>query len=692
MPHLEVLQELLVIYLIAGVVVFVFQRGRLPAVLGMLVAGTLMGPHGFRLVHNSEHVELLAEIGVVLLLFTVGLEFNTQRMTGMSKLLLAGALQVAFTILGVVFALHSETVSFGQAIFAGFLVTHASTTILIKLLMERGESSAPHARISLGILIVQDLSVVWMMVLAPILAGKENDPTALLLTLGKAIGIVGGILLASRYVLPWILFQVVRLRNRELFILLITLTCMGTAWLTAQAGLSLALGAFLAGMALANSEYSYQTLSEVIPFRDSFVSLFFVSIGMLFDINFVMSHPGWILSAVIGVTLLKFFTAAVPSLIIGYPLRTSILVGAGLAHLGEFGFVLSKPGRELGLLSEEAYQIFLGTGVITMALSPLLLNLAPRFSYWADRQPWLRRLARSRQEKELSPHGVNLHGHVVILGYGLTGRNLSRVLAEMKIPFVVLEMNPDTVRKGRQQGEPLYYGDCTREAVLEQLGIHHAKLLVIAISDPPSIRRATQLARHLNSDLHIIVRTRYVSEIEELMQLGANQIVPEDFETAVEIFSRVLRNYQVPRNDIMNIIDRVRGDHYGMLRHMTVHPEVTHVYQDLLSQIEVESCKIRPESPAVGKSAMDLALRSVTGCTLIGLRRDDKLQTNPPADLKLQVNDVVFLVGTHKQLNTAVCLFDPRLMENAESFDALSQSSVDSLQGLRLTPQQPSDT
>jgi len=678
-PHLDVLKELLVIYLIAGVVVFAFQRIKIPAVLGLLVAGTLMGPHGLGLVRETEHVELLAEIGVVLLLFTIGLEITAQKMNGMTPLLVCGGFQVLLTILGSWAALDSKTATLGAAIFGGFLITHSSTTIVLKLFMDRGESASPQARIALGILLIQDLSVVWMMVSTPILAGKETDPLSLLATIFRAVTVVGGILLFSRYILPRLMYQVVRMRNRELFILMITLVCMGTAWLTAEAGLSLALGAFLAGMALANSEYSHQAMSEVVPFRDSFVSLFFISIGMLFDVSYVLSHPFWILFAVSGVTILKFSTASISTLLIGYPLRTSVLVGASLAHLGEFGFVLSKPGRELGLLTEEDYQLFLGTGVITMALSPLLMKFAPTLAFQVDRLPWFRSLARNRKEEELAPEGCDLRDHVVVIGYGFTGRSLTRVLREVSVPYVVLEMNPETVRKARHEGQPLYYGDSTREAVLEHLGIHHAKLLVIAISDPTSIRRTTQLARRMNPHLHVVVRTRYLTEITELRELGADQIIPEDFETSIEIFSRVLRFYSVPRNIILNLIDQVRGDQYGMLRHMHAGAGLSPVHLDLVSQIEIETCEIRPGSAVIGKSALDLKLRTVTGATMIALQRAGTLHSNPSPELPFLTGDVVYLVGTLQQLNKALCLFDPSLCETQQSVDALSQSTIQQL-------------
>lgn len=686
-PHLQVLKELLVIYLIAGVVVYLFQRFKIPAVLGLLAAGTLMGPHGLGLVHDMEHVELLAEIGVVLLLFTIGLEITSQKMMGMTPLLIGGGLQVLLTILGFWVAVDRGNASLGAAIFGGFLVTHSSTTIVLKMFMDRGESASPQARIALGILLIQDLSVVWMMVSAPILAGQQTSAWSLFRTVGIAVVVVAGILLFSRYALPRMMYQVVRLRNRELFILSITLVCMGTAWLTAEAGLSLALGAFLAGMALANSEYSHQAMSDVVPFRDSFVSLFFISIGMLFDFSFVLSHPVWIIGAVLGVSLLKFATAAIPTLMIGYPLRTSILVGASLAHLGEFGFVLSGPGRELGLLSAEAYQLFLGTGVITMALSPLLMGLAPMLALQLDRVNWLRRLTRNRHEEELEPEDSGMRDHVVIIGYGFTGRSLTQVLREVFVPYVVLEMNPETVRKARTAGERIFFGDSTREAVMEHLGIRGAKLLVIAISDPSSIRRATQLARRMNPNLHIVVRTRFLTEINELRELGADQIIPEDFETSIEIFSRVLRYYGVSRNIILSLIDQVRGDQYGMLRHVRTNDGASKLHLELGSEIEIETCEIGKDSPAVGKSAIELNLRRVTGATMIAIRRLGILLSNPEPTKKFQVGDVVYLVGTLQQLNMALTLFDPTLTEKQLGVDALTKSTI-----FKMNPPTPGHT
>jgi monovalent cation:H+ antiporter-2, CPA2 family len=565
MEQSDLLRDLVVIYLTAAAVVFVFQWAKLPAIVGLLVAGVIVGPYGLSLVDDVERVELLADIGIVLLLFTIGMEFTRDRLTGVWRLMGAGLGQVALSIVGVTaLLLLGKTESWGQAVFGGFLVAHTSTTVLLKILMDRGEGASPHARISLGISIVQDLSVVWMIVFIPALAGRQADWQVLAWTLILGSAVVAGILLTARFLLPGVMFQVVRMQNRELFMIVIALVCLGTAWLTSLAGLSLALGAFLAGVALAESEYSHQTLAEAIPFRDVFVSLFFISIGMLFDAQFFVRHPWGVLGIVAGVLVLKFFAAAIPTLLLGYSWRVAVMVGVGMAQIGEFAFVLSRPGREAGLLPDEAYQALLAAAVVTMGLSPFLLAACPRLIEWADRWPWLDRWFGGRGSQAAQPaHNEN---HAVVVGYGVNGRNLAWALRKAAVPYVVLELNPVRFRQAHSAGEPAAFGDSTRRTVLENVGVARAKLLVVAISDPTSTRRTVQAARRLNHSLHIVVRSRYLNEVEELQELGADEIIPEEFETSIEILSRVLHQFAVPHDVVRDLIGDIREDHYRLFR------------------------------------------------------------------------------------------------------------------------------
>ena len=663
MAQLDLLRDLLLVFATAGGAIFLFQRIRVPAVVGLLVAGMVVGPYGLSLVDNIQRVELLADVGVVLLLFTVGLEFTRDRLAGMGRLLIAGILQVSLTTVGTAAVMIWRVENWGQAIFAGLLVTHTSTTVLLKNLMDRGEASGPQARIGLAISIIQDISIAWMLVITPVLAGGEGDWGGLGLTLLKGALLIGGVLTVARFVIPWLMRQIVRQRSRELYLSSIIVVWLGTSLLTAEAGLSLALGAFLAGISLAESEYSLYTLTEAIPFRDIFLSLFFISMGMLFDPASLWQHPLEVFAAAGAVVVLKFLTAAIPTLVLGFPLRLAVLVGVGMAQIGEFGFVLSRTGRELGLLPPEGYQTFLAASIFTIMLSPLLMKAGPTVSSWFERQPLLARFLQGRIAGVPDEPAPDLRDHVVIAGYGLNGRNVARVLLDATIPYVALELNPIVVREAQQRGERIYFGDCTRTGVLQHVGIERARIFVIAVSEPAATRAAAQAARQLNPHLHIITRTRYVSEVDELRRLGANEIIPEELETSVEIVSRVLEEYQVPRNVVLDLTDRIRRDHYEILRSPS--PRSADLLPDVMSDVEVDSVQLREGSPGIGRTIGEIALRAQTGATVIAVRRNEQLITNPGPQFRFEPGDAVVCIGDRQQVSRALELLDPELGQPA---------------------------
>jgi CPA2 family monovalent cation:H+ antiporter-2 len=514
------------------------------------------------------------------------------------------------------------------------------------------------------VLLFQDLLVVGCMVLLPLLAARGGGGPPLWQSLGLGAGVVVLLLLTGRYLVPRLLFQVVRTQNRELFLMVLVLLCLGSSFLTAAMGWSLALGAFLAGLALSESEYATQTLAEVLPFRDTLASLFFISVGMLLDLSFLVAHLPLVLATVLAVVGLKFVAGGLPTLLAGYPLRIAVLTGVTLAQIGEFSFILAERGLALGLFDHAQEQTFLAAAVLTVTLTPLLIASGPSLADLLNGLPLPERWRAGRQPAEPSGERVTARNHVVIVGYGLNGRNLARVLQAVDIEYVVLELNPETVRQARRQGEPVYYGDCTRAAVLEHLGIRAARMLVVAISDPASTRRAVQLSRRLHPGLHIIVRTRYLSEVRELRLLGANLIIPEEFETSVEIFAQVLREYEVPRNLILDLIDRVRGDHYEVLRDTKVPAmRVVLPYANILEKMAIESCWIRDTSPVRGRTVGELNLRAATGATLMAVRREGKLLLNPGPDLCFEAGDLALLIGDRPQVDRALCLLDPSLAD-----------------------------
>jgi CPA2 family monovalent cation:H+ antiporter-2 len=569
---------------------------------------------------------------------------------GLPQVLLTGGVTVLAT------AWYLE--SWGKAIFAGMLVAMSSTAVVLKLLTDRGEIAAPQGRISVAVLLLQDLLVLVFMITMPLLAQAETE-RPILIELAEGLGVVVGILLAARYLVPPILFQIMKTRSRELFLGAVVVLCLGTAWITASAGLSLALGAFLAGLAVSDSEYAQQALAEVLPFRDTLSSLFFVSIGMLLDLRFVGEHLPLVMITVVAILALKFVAIAVPTWLSGYPLRVAVLAGMALPQVGEFSFVLARRGiGEYELLAPDQYQTFLAAAVVTMTLTPLLIVVS---RHLAERLPdvpgWTS--SRARREPRPVPEQVaKLSDHVIVAGYGINGRNVTRVLRDVDIPYCIVELNPVTVRELRREGEPILFGDCSRPAVLEHLGIERARMLVLAISDPETTRRAVRVARNMHPELHILVRTRYVAEVEELRQLGASEIIPEEFETSVEIFARVLEHYQVPRNLVLDLVGRIRRDHYEVLR-ISHSPARIELPFETLADVKVESCLLRGNSPCVGRSLQELDVRRQSGATVIAIRRGDERLINPPPDTRRAEGDVLFVLGDSPQIGQAVALFDP---------------------------------
>jgi CPA2 family monovalent cation:H+ antiporter-2 len=576
------LADLLVVFAVTAVVVFVFGHFRLPSVVGLLVSGVLVGPYGLSLVADVGTVQLLAEIGVIVLLFTVGLEFSLSRLVVMLPLMARiGLPQIVGTTLLVTLATSWYLGTVAQAVFAGVLVAMSSTAIVLKLLADRGETGAPHGRIAVAVLLLQDLLVVVAMLAVPLLADAAGvmPPAATALphpaphppplfanpvaAIVAGLGVVAGVIVAGRRVVPAVLHEVVRQRNRELFLITIVLVCLGTAAITAQVGLSLALGAFLAGLSLAESEYGHQAFTEVLPFRDTLASLFFVSVGMLLDIRFLVANAPLVAATVVAIMVAKMVVTAVPAWLAGFPVRTSILAGAGIAQVGEFSFVLGSRGAEAGLLDSGDYQTFLAAAVITMAATPLVTATLPALlERLARTTGWGRRLL----EIPIEQGGPSLADHVVIAGFGLNGRNLAAALGEFGVPHVILEINPGTVRRERLAGHDIRYGDCTRAAVLEHAGLARARAYVVAISDPASTRRSVRIARELAPAVRIFVRTEHLAEVDELEALGADQVIPAEFETALALFDRVLGIYDVPEQTIDKLLVNMRLENYGVLR------------------------------------------------------------------------------------------------------------------------------
>lgn len=655
---MTVLSGLVILFGVAVATVLLFRRLNLPSIVGFLIAGILAGPSGFGLISTTHHVEQAAEIGVVLLLFTIGIELSLPELRRIFYLLVVGGgLQVGLTIVTVMLLGTIAGFPFGQALFFGFLVSLSSTAILIKLLMDAGEMDAPHGKTTIGILIFQDLCIVPLMLFTPILANGGGVGSAGWVLL-KALAVVVGAHLLARKLVPWIFSQVVRTRSRELFVLTIIFIGFGTAWITAAAGLSLALGAFLAGLAISESEYSHQVMGDLIPFRDAFLSLFFVSVGMLLDLSTVLAEPLLVVGLTLTIIFIKAILGGLACVMLGLPLRVAVVVGLSIAQVGEFSFVLSQVGLQEGLLTPYMYQLFLAASVATMILTPFCLYLTdPVAGYLVRLAP--ARLSRGRRRLEGTKGLRTLRDHVIIAGYGLNGKNLATTLRHLDIPHAIVDSNPFTVTEVQQRGETILLGDATQEEVLKHLRIESARILVVAISDAAATRRIVAQARRLNALLHIIVRTRYLVEVEPLYRLGANEVVPEEFETSVEILARSLRVFMLPHDVIEDRIAAVRRDGYAMLRSASRRHGHALGIAAYLSGAEIATFRVKRTSILVGKSLSEGTLRARSGATILAIKRGEEVYPNPDPVWELSEGDVVLTLGTPEQLKAAARLFEP---------------------------------
>ncbi|HEX6125945.1 MAG TPA: cation:proton antiporter, partial [Pyrinomonadaceae bacterium] len=603
------------------------------------------------------------EIGVMLLLFTIGLEFSLKRLRELKTLvLIGGGLQVLLTVgitAGISLAFGRGT---GQAIFFGFLVALSSTAIVLKTYVDRNEVDSPHGRAAVGILLFQDVSIVLMLLLVPVLGGEDVvSTTQILINLGGSLLALILIVLAAWFFLPKFLKQVTHLRSPEAFLLTVVLLALGMSWITSYFGLSLALGAFIAGMVLADSDFNHQATAEILPFRDVFNSIFFVSIGMLLSLSALWANVGGIVLLVAGLIVGKALIVWGVIRLLGFPQRIATLCALGLAQIGEFSFVLARAGKGTNLLPENDYQIFLAASVISMMATPFLISIAPRAGYAVQkllRDGPVEGVENTEEEIHLTSSG-GLQQHVIIVGYGLNGRNLSRVLRAIGVPYVILELNADVVRRAKAKGEKINFGDATRREVLMHAGIEQAWSMVLAMSDPAAARRTVNLAHRLNPNLHIIVRTRYVSEITELFDLGANEVIPEEFETSIEIFSRVLHRYGTPRNVIEQQIAKVREQGYEMLRSTASPALPVNVPSINLEGARTEMITLDQDSPVVGKNLGELNLRGKSGATVIAVVSDGNTKVSPGANYTLKENDTVVLLGSTNKIKRAIEIIRP---------------------------------
>ncbi|HSN16807.1 MAG TPA: cation:proton antiporter [Gammaproteobacteria bacterium] len=653
MEH-NTLRSILILMSVAVFVVAAMRRLHLPAVLAYLLTGYLVGPHGIGLVTDSTDTRELAEFGVVFLLFTLGLEFSVPRFWVMRKsVFVLGGAQVLFTTLATVSMARLMGTSTEVAIVLGGAFAMSSTAISVKQLTEQNEIGLQHGRSAVAVLLFQDLAVIPFLILIPAMtrgAGGGAIANDMLWAFGKGALAVVVILAAGRWLLRPLLHQIATARSAELFTLTALLVTMAAAFSTAYLGLSLALGGFLAGMMLAETEYRHQVEADIRPFRDVLLGLFFITVGMLLNPRVVERHWLLLIVAVLGISLFKIALVAVLSRRLGSDNNAALRTGLVLAQGGEFGFALLSLGLAEGIMRPQLAEFGLAVIVVSMLMGPLLIRynrtLADRIFPESDLED------HDRLQHDIGRHQVHLDKHVVIVGYGRVGQNVARLLEPEGFEFVALDLDPVRVRHAREAGDPVYYGDGTNLDVLRAAGIERARVLVISYFKVSTALKILEHVKKLRPDLPVLVRTRDDAELDKLQAAGATEIIPETLESSLMLASHLLHVLDVPMSHILRKIQEVRTHRYSLLRSVfrgqdAVPIDTTHAFREQLHTVTLDR-----GAHGVRRTLAEMDLKSL-GVVVTALRREGVVGRQPPGVTVLKEGDVVVLWGTPERLQDA---------------------------------------
>jgi len=661
--ELGVLKDIVIIFALSTFVNFIFTRIKVPALIGYLITGIIAGPHLLGLINSPDNVEVMAEIGVILLMFTIGLEFSLNHLLNIRKIVfLGGFMQLLLTAGVTLFVAKAYQFGWTEAVFVGFLTALSSTAVVLKLLQERSELTTHYGKTIVGILIFQDIILIPLLLITPLLGGESGEVgSELLILMLKAVGIMIFIWVGNRWLMPWLLHIIAMTRSQELFLMSLLLICLAVAMLTNELGMSLAFGAFLAGLMISDSEYSHSAFGNLIPFKDVFTSFFFVSIGMLLDLGFVAEHPWLVIATVIMVILIKAIIAGFTAFTLGHTFFGTVVVGLALAQVGEFSFILARVGLTNEIITPYHYQLFLAVAITSMALSPLLIQVSKPLAGLILKLP-------------LPPFLVNglfplrqveipeISKHIVLIGKDSRAINLAAMVRTMELPFTAIIFDPDRARKEMEKGNLVVFGDATYEPVLRQAYVHTAEMVILSVGDLITAMSVVEHIRTMNKHAHIIVRTRHVTDIEELYRLGANQVIPEEFETAIDFFERILGKYLIPRMEIERAIARTREDNYGIFRDKGTMGGYSLLKE--IPDIEIASVKVGEKSVFAGKTIAQTALRKTCGVTMVAIRHGDKTIPNPEPSTVIYENDIAYLLGKPEMIAIATDLLSKEIQQH----------------------------
>lgn len=628
---------------------------RLPILLGYLLAGIIVGPTGLGLIKEVIQVETLAQFGVAFLLFALGVEFSFSELSKVKRISLGGGgLQILLTVLiTTLLALFVGWVdSPPQGVFLGAILSLSSTAVVLKSLMDRNETDTPHGQVMLGILVVQDLALGLMLAVLPAL---DQPVEALGLAIGWALLRTGlfaiGAVVVGIWLIPPLLRLIAKTESRELFLLGVCAICLGIALFTEYLGLSIEMGAFVAGLMISEVEYADEALTYVEPIRDIFAALFFAAVGMLIDPVFLWQNWQLILGLMTIVVLGKFIIVTPLVRLFGYPLRTAIISGLGLAQIGEFSFVLASEGRSLGLVSQQVYLLILGTAAVTLVVTPFVLRAVPQLLSWAESVPWLDRYLTQADVPVEVAEEMPQQGHVVVCGYGRIGRNIVRVLQQRNYPVVVIDQSENRVQSLRDQGIPYVYGNSGSLHVLEKAAVSTAQCMAIALPDPMSSRLSLKRALEISPELDIVVRASKPTDVESLYQLGAKEVVQPELEASLELSAHVLKGMGNAATVVQQLIQDIRNSRYAGLQSSRPIDKISREVKAATSDLNSRWYVMPDSSPLLGMALEELDIRQLTGATLMAIRRPGGSEIDYPSDDNtLEQGDRVLLVGSDAEI------------------------------------------
>lgn len=645
--------ELLAILTSAVLIVWLFRRLQLPAILAYLVAGVLVGEHGLALAQEHVDYEHFAELGIVFLLFTLGLEFSLPKLMAMRHLVITvGSLQVGITLVLFMVVAMLFGQSFAASLTIGGILALSSTAIVIRQLSESGGMKKKSGQLSVAVLLFQDVAVVPLLIVIPLLAqdGDSSFILALLFALVKGVFVVSLLLFAGKWILPRLFNLVAQVRTDELFVLTTLLVTLVASALTQWFGLSMALGAFLAGMMLGESQYKHQLEADIRPYRDILLGLFFVTVGMKLDINVVFSSPLTIVLLLVSFMIVKALVIGVLAIRAGESPKDAWASGIMLAQMGEFGFVLIALASQVEILPDKTASILLGTGVLSMAITPYMVAHARSWALWFSREKQV-----DTKPLEQLPKSASLNDHVIICGFGRIGQTVSRFLKQESIDFVAIDIDPLRATKAREAGENVLFGSSRQAELLHAAKLSSAKLVVIAFGEDKQSLDVIQRVRTLAPDVPILVRTRNDDQLDELHAAGANEVVPESLEGSLMLVSQVLSLTGVPFSRIVRRVQKERKNHYNHL-HGFFQGEHTDMSPDAIDRIEfAHAIILTDDSFANGHSIASLKLDE-RRVIVVALRRDDIETEEPDPETVLQPQDTLIVRGK------------PRRVERAERF------------------------